>query len=106
MAPKYKQRKPYSGRYPNTSLLAGDWVQKGACTPGMAGEQWDPSLHYDRARVPEAKLVCTSCDVAPQCLAYAYANGIAEGVWGGESFFSPSPGRPSSAPGPERGQVA
>lgn len=106
MAAKYKQRKPYTGRYPNTSLLAGDWIGKGACTPREAGAKWDPALHYDRARVLEAKLVCISCDVAPQCLAYAKANGIAEGVWGGESFFSRSPGRPSSAPEQERGEVA
>ena len=97
MVAKYtRHRKPYVGRYPNTSLLAGQWAEQGACTPDEAGEKWDPGLHYNRNRIKEAQQVCAPCPVAAQCLAYAKANGIAEGVWGGKSFFSRSPGRPST----------
>ena len=32
-----------------------------------------------------AKAICASCDVAPECLAYAVRTGQHDGVWGGLS---------------------
>jgi WhiB family redox-sensing transcriptional regulator len=39
----------------------------------------------DRVGVEVAKRICASCPVRRQCLAYALANSIASGVWGGRS---------------------
>ena len=73
----------------------------GARAPGTGGatapgEGWVPyakcadlprTTFFPRERVGVmvAKHVCGSCPVRSQCLAYALANRIATGVWGGAS---------------------
>ncbi|MGC0252646.1 WhiB family transcriptional regulator [Pseudactinotalea sp. Z1748] len=91
------RRKQYQGRYPTTSMVKDNWADYGSCTPQNAGEDWDPSLHYDTARIKNAKTVCATCPVIAQCLGFARTNDTSEGVWGGESFWPRSPGRPASA---------
>ena len=38
-----------------------------------------PALH----QVEEAKRICRSCPVCPECLAWALDHGVGSGVWGG-----------------------
>lgn len=38
---------------------------------------------FDGHRVAEAKAVCATCTVSAQCLSFALANEIKDGVWGG-----------------------
>lgn len=90
---RYRSGVPYVGKFPRTSLAREAWPELGACTPKVAGPGWDPTLHYDRDRVGEALQVCASCPVTAQCLAYARANGIGEGVWGGVPLW-PGAGQP------------
>ncbi len=47
----------------------------------------DPDLFFPErgASTKEAKSVCGSCEVRPECLEYALANGEKFGIWGGLS---------------------
>lgn len=57
------------------------WRNDAAC----AGS--DPELFFPdvRAAAAEARKVCENCPVQAECLAFAKANFIRHGVWGGES---------------------
>jgi len=61
-------------------------MEEGACTPSVAGDEWDPTLHYDEGLIEEAKKVCFSCPVISQCLSFAMATRQSSGVWGGRAF--------------------
>lgn len=60
---------------------ADDWQDEASCL-GMDPELWFPERG---ASSREAKEVCRGCPVAAVCLAYAMANHITHGVWGGLS---------------------
>lgn len=53
------------------------WVWDGACV----GE--DPDLWFLSANAAIAKRICRGCPVRTDCLAYALAEGIDHGTWGG-----------------------
>lgn len=69
------------------------WMTEGACTPEVAGADWDPYRHTDPRRADEAKAVCTSCPVQAACLKYATQVHVTDGVWGGKAFFQRSWGK-------------
>ena len=58
-----------------------EWMAEGLCA------QVDPELWFPEkgGSTREAKQVCRSCDVRPECLAYALAHDERFGVWGGEA---------------------
>lgn len=58
---------------------ATDWMAQGACV----GE--NPDLFFEKAGEDHAKALCESCPVKRECLDYALAERIVEGVWGGFS---------------------
>ncbi len=64
------------------------WQFRGECG-NHDPEIWFPvsSAHEASAR---AKAICLTCPVRSQCLAYAQANAISEGVWGGLTGFERS----------------
>lgn len=65
------------------NLEATEWVDRAACA-GM-----DPSLFFPERGGTEncraAKAVCAGCEVRFECLDYAMAQRITDGVWGGLS---------------------
>lgn len=75
-------RRPTKPAAPST----GDWRQAAACR----GK--DPDMFFAVANTPagtaqrrEAKRVCASCPVRPECLEWALETRQAAGVWGGMS---------------------
>lgn len=61
-----------------------DWVHEANCRAA------DPDLFFPvgtsgpaLAQAAAAKAVCATCDVRPDCLEWAIANGQDTGVWGG-----------------------
>ena len=63
--------------------------------PGAACTAADPLLFFapdaetlaDRkAREAEARAICAGCPVRLPCLAWAMANGVDDGIWGGVDF--------------------
>ncbi|MDQ3106638.1 MAG: WhiB family transcriptional regulator, partial [Actinomycetota bacterium] len=58
-----------------------EWTNSASCK-GMDPEVFFPS---DGAGVQRAMAVCATCVVQPECLAYALANRIDHGVFGGHS---------------------
>jgi len=58
-----------------------EWQQRALCA------QTDPEAFFPEkgGSTREAKRVCTSCDVAADCLDYALANDERFGIWGGYS---------------------
>ncbi|MBM0201933.1 WhiB family transcriptional regulator [Micromonospora sp. STR1s_5] len=59
----------------------GPWSEAGLCA------QTDPEAFYPEGgrSATQAKRICRSCEVRPQCLTYALVTGEAHGVWGGTS---------------------
>lgn len=60
--------------------LEGDepeWMQHAACTATA------PEVFAGVGSVADAKAVCSRCSVQPNCLEYALAAGMTDGVWGG-----------------------
>lgn len=56
------------------------WVRHAACA-GL------PTRHFFSDRVePETRELCGACPVQPDCLAYAIAHDIADGIWGGLTY--------------------
>jgi WhiB family redox-sensing transcriptional regulator len=57
------------------------WVSQGVCG------QVDPELFFPEkgGSTKEAKLVCRSCPVKAECLAFALEHDVRFGVWGGMS---------------------
>jgi WhiB family redox-sensing transcriptional regulator len=64
-----------------TVALPGGWVERAACR-GLDSELFFPGRGgSDEA----ARAVCAGCAVTVDCLDYAVANRITEGLWGGRS---------------------
>lgn len=64
-------------------------MKKAACR-GMDPNKFFPVLgtkqtKKEKDRQVEAKKVCARCGVREECLAYAKANNIIHGTWGGQS---------------------
>ena len=58
----------------------GHWVDQAACS-GMNGDLW--FLDDKTGSYGEARAVCRTCPVRPDCLTYALENKINHGMWGG-----------------------
>jgi WhiB family redox-sensing transcriptional regulator len=58
-----------------------DWIEAGKCRDYPA-KVFFPS---NGAGVEVARRICAECAVKEACLAYALANRITQGVWGGTS---------------------
>jgi WhiB family transcriptional regulator, redox-sensing transcriptional regulator len=58
-----------------------EWMARGRC------KDMDPSVFFpsDGVGVQIAQRICRECDVQTPCLAYALANRVDHGVWGGAS---------------------
>ncbi len=58
-----------------------DWMGKGRC------KDMDPAVFFpsDWVGVQSAQRICARCTVRRQCLSYALASRITDGVWGGTS---------------------
>jgi len=58
-----------------------EWMGQGRC------KNVDPAVFFpsDWIGVQSAQRICIDCTVRHQCLDYALANRIADGVWGGTS---------------------
>lgn len=78
--------KPKPGReWPKVTARRQDltWQDHAACK-GQDPDLWTtnhpgpPGVHQD-----EAITICDSCPVQAECLAYALAERISEGIWGG-----------------------
>lgn len=74
---------PHGGRQSSVGLvdISSEWVQHGACRDA------DTDLFFpeERAHADEARAFCDRCTVREECLNYALANGLSDGVWGGTS---------------------
>lgn len=83
--PPSTPRAVHDPRGPMLDLLresaAWVWQQRANCR-GLDPEMFFPERG---ASTSEAKAVCSACDVRSECLEYALASNIAEGIWGGES---------------------
>jgi len=61
--------------------VPGEWADRGACV-GKPPEWFFP----ERGQAfNEAKALCGSCPVQPECLEHAVRNGEKFGIWGGRS---------------------
>lgn len=64
------------------ALTVEPWMEKAKCPDA------DPEIFYadytEGGRA--AKLVCRSCPVTAECLAYAVRNAERHGVWGGMTY--------------------
>jgi WhiB family transcriptional regulator, redox-sensing transcriptional regulator len=67
--------------YDEDSLSALSWQDKARCAE-VDPERWFPEKG---GSVREAKRVCRSCEVRPECLDYALEHGERFGIWGGMS---------------------
>lgn len=58
-----------------------DWMGQGRC------KDVDPAVFFpsDWVGVQAAQRICATCTVSRQCLRYALAGRITDGVWGGTS---------------------
>ncbi len=68
------------------SLSAGNpwaWWTAAACLD-TATELWFPEGWESTIR-DEARAICAGCPVAHECLDYAVANRIEDGIWGGRT---------------------
>ncbi len=63
-------------------MADGEWVDRARCA------ETDPEAFFPlKGESPrEAKRVCMTCEVRPQCLRYALDNDERYGVWGGLSY--------------------
>jgi WhiB family redox-sensing transcriptional regulator len=61
------------------SDVLGDWILRAACAKA------DPEIFFPASDGcdAEAKALCASCPVRPDCLEYSLATGPNWGVWGG-----------------------
>jgi WhiB family transcriptional regulator, redox-sensing transcriptional regulator len=58
-----------------------EWMARGRC------KDMDPTVFFpsDGVGVQAAQRICNECEVRTPCLAYALANRVDHGVWGGTS---------------------
>ena len=72
-----------------TAVASQEWIDDGACIDTPDPDAWFPSNGAHGPRTRRAIAICRSCDVAPQCLAYALNwtgnGGRVLGIWGGTS---------------------
>ena len=61
-----------------------DWLADAACA-GMDSRAFFANGCHARAQVHEAKKICASCPVQPNCAAFAIETGERWGVWGAMS---------------------
>ena len=61
-----------------------DWLADAACA-GMDARAFFANGCHARAQVHEAKKICASCPVQPNCAAFAIETGERWGVWGAMS---------------------
>jgi WhiB family redox-sensing transcriptional regulator len=61
--------------------MHADWMGQGRC------KDMDPALFFpsDWTGVQYAQRICVDCAVRRECLGYALAHRITDGVWGGTS---------------------
>lgn len=75
-------------------LQSEPWMKEGNCRgsaleAGNCDEFFPPQSGYGRftrGQDPHGKLKCKTCPVKAECLDYALANHIQEGIWGGLTF--------------------
>lgn len=62
-------------------LVAEPWMQEALCA------ETDPEAFFPEkgGSTRDAKVVCRSCDVVEECLAYALRTDERFGIWGGKS---------------------
>jgi len=65
-------------------VLRPAWQRRAACR-GQGPEMFFARLGDDGAAVQAGKAVCQTCPVQPECLAFALADPMSRGVWGGTS---------------------
>jgi WhiB family transcriptional regulator, redox-sensing transcriptional regulator len=65
--------------------VSGNWLHRAACRGAV-----DPDLFFPEGttgpaqhQTDKAKAVCATCEVRPECLAWAVTMGERTGVWGG-----------------------
>jgi len=75
-----------------TEWTPPEWMERGECGQDQTGrplwEVYGSELWFMRsksAETREAKLICQSCPVRTECLAYALERRITDGTWGGLS---------------------
>lgn len=61
------------------------WMDDGACANITSEERDEKFFAINGKGIEEAKEMCSTCEVQPECLEYALDNRIDHGVWGGES---------------------
>lgn len=73
----------------------GPWQDRAACRGVKAPDVFFPDTGTSPA---PARAVCKGCPVAEECLQFALAEGIREGVWGGKTATERRRLRPTKAP--------
>jgi WhiB family transcriptional regulator, redox-sensing transcriptional regulator len=58
------------------------WMRDGLCAGSPTPDPWFPEPGQ-RDTVKQAKAICAACPVKAECLGYALALGIRDGIWGG-----------------------
>jgi WhiB family redox-sensing transcriptional regulator len=64
--------------------LVADWRNRAACAD-YPNSLFFPSSDAAQAQVEKAKAVCAVCEVAEECLEYAFETNQRAGIWGGTS---------------------
>ena len=77
-------------------MSAEGWRDAAACRTAGPDVFWP--ARGDHAAVQRALAICDDCPVADDCLDYALANRIRDGVWGGLTAHA----RRALTPGPAR----
>ena len=70
--------------------MIDEWQQQGACfkrtdLTDLFFPEWDDPPDIKKYKNNRAKLICSSCSVAADCLAYALADPGLQGTWGGST---------------------
>jgi WhiB family redox-sensing transcriptional regulator len=91
----------------STDWSDADWRTQAAC------RNIEPDLFFPLGRtrealvhIEEAKAVCRGCPVHAECLEFALANNLEDGVWGGTSEDERRRLRPAWLAGRRRPKVA
>lgn len=67
------------------TLTVPSWTERAACRGAAEPDLWFPvsEVGPGARQVAEAKAVCAACPVREDCLAFALAEGLDAGVFGG-----------------------
>lgn len=60
-----------------------DWQDRARCNGTDSPEVFFPGKTPGTRTAPTAKRICRQCPVSRECLDYALANHMREGIWGG-----------------------